>query len=928
LIGRESELAAVASFLAGARAGARGLLVHGEAGMGKTTIWQAALEASAARGYRVVVTRPTEAEARIPFAGLNDLFGDLVDAWGPELPPPQQAALNVALMRAEVGGEPMQPLALSLAVLELLRSAASHQPMALAVDDVQWLDESSAGVLRFAVRRLEDEPVILVATERTSAGSLEPAIVADLPADHVVRVPVRALSVDDVDRLLDESLGLKLAPTMLRRVHRLAGGSPFYSLEIGRALQARGVDTATGEPPMPESLSGLLPTRLASLPADASEVIVHVAGLSHPTQALIETAMGPARARAGLAEARAADVLTPDDDPLRFTHPLLASEVYGALDHATRRDLHRRLASIIHEPDERARHLALASDGPDPEVADALDVAANHASGRGAPDAAAELAVLAASLTARSEPDWARRMAEAGRYRLMAGDFARARELLERALEGPEAPVGPGRAELLLGLAEVRQLADDFAASDQLTREALTHAGEDAAVTISIKLRLAGISYITGREWRAGAQHAFEARGLAEKVGDHRLLAATLGPYLTWRYATGQGFDRDLAGQAVELEAWTARFRTLDLPEYDIATIELWEGETGSSLARLGRLVDRAERDGDYSSLPYLLGNLALGDMLDGRRDVARARVERAVRLSFVTDQRTAQVHTLMYQARLEARLGDADRAHDAGHRAFDLMEATSWRAGEWWLRADLALLELSRDDAATALGLVNAALEPPDRDESPRRRWAQAVAVEALVALGRLEDARRALDDFEEYAREHGSPKLIGEGRRARARLLAAGGDIEGADAAVAEAEAIHRRIEDPWELARTLLVSGEVHRRARRRARARAALREALETFAFLGAVLWAEQAREQLARIGASGRVDGGLTPTQRRVAELVVQGLTNRLVADRLAMSAHTVEAHLSAIYRELGISSRGELAAALSVKGAPTRDTTD
>jgi DNA-binding CsgD family transcriptional regulator len=925
MIGRETELAAVASFLEGAGPGTHGLLVHGEAGMGKTTIWQAALEAAAARGYRVVITRPTEAEARIPFAGLNDLFGDLVDTWGPDLPPPQQAALNVALMRAEVEGEPMQPLALSLAVLELMRSASSHQPLALAVDDVQWLDESSAGVLRFALRRLEGESVILVATERTSAGSVEPALVADLPADHVVRVPVRALSVDDVDRVLDESLGLELAPTLLRRVHRLAGGSPFYSLEIGRALQARGVDTATGEPPMPESLSALLPARLASLPADASEVIVHVAGLSHPTQALIEAAMGLEPARAGLAAARAAEVLTPDDDPVRFTHPLLASEVYGALDDAARRDLHRRLASIIVEPDERARHLALASDSPDPDVADALDVAANHASGRGAPDAAAELSVLAASLTARSEPGWARRMAAAGRYRLMAGDFGRARELLEGALEGPEAPVGPGRAELLVGLAEVRQLADDFATSDQLTREALTHAGDDAALTISIKLRLAGISYITGRAWTAGAQHAFEARDLAEKVGDHRLLAATLGPCLTWRYATGQGFDRDLAGQAVELEPWTARFRTLDLPEYDIANIELWEGETDSSLARLGRLVDRAERDGDYSSLPYLLGNMVLGDVMGGRRDVARAHIERAVRLSYVTDQRTAQVHTLMCEARFEARLGDADRAHDAGRRAFELMEATSWRVGEWWLRADLALLELSRGDAASALELVAGALEPSADDEPPRRRWAQAVAAEALVALGRLDDARRTLDGLEEYAREHGSPRLIGEALRARARLLAAAGDLDGADAAVAEAEAIHRRIEDPWELARTLLVAGEVHRRARRRARARAALREAIETFAFLGAGLWAEQAREQLARIGGAGHLDGGLTPTQRRVAELVAQGLTNRQVADRLAMSAHTVEAHLSATYRALGISSRGELGAALSVD-APTRDT--
>src|SRR5688500_15611890 len=118
MIGREGELRLVESFLRAAGPGTHALLVQGAAGIGKTTIWQAALDAAAGRGYHVTVTRPTEAEARIPFAGLNDLFGSLVDAWGQELPPPQRTALDVALMRATAQGEPMQPLALSLAVLE------------------------------------------------------------------------------------------------------------------------------------------------------------------------------------------------------------------------------------------------------------------------------------------------------------------------------------------------------------------------------------------------------------------------------------------------------------------------------------------------------------------------------------------------------------------------------------------------------------------------------------------------------------------------------------------------------------------------------------------------------------------------------------------------------------------------------------------
>lgn len=187
--------------------------------------------------------------------------------------------------------------------------------------------------------------------------------------------------------------------------------------------------------------------------------------------------------------------------------------------------------------------------------------------------------------------------------------------------------------------------------------------------------------------------------------------------------------------------------------------------------------------------------------------------------------------------------------------------------------------------------------------------------------ALGRPDDARPALEALEARARAQRSPRLRAEASRAWARVLAATGDLDGAEAAIGKAEAIHRTLEDHWELGRTLLAAGEVHRRARRRAMTRTALREALEIFLFLGARLWAKRAREELGRIGAP-REEGGLTGTQRRVAELVADGLTNRQAADRLSMSAHTVEAHLSEVYRRLGIRSRSQLRSALDVSIDP------
>jgi DNA-binding CsgD family transcriptional regulator len=923
IIDRDRELGLVESFLADAGRGVRALVFRGEPGIGKTALWEAAVEAAAGRGYRVVTTRPTEAEARIPFAGLNDLLGELMDAELPDLPPPQQRALDVALQRADADGEPMPRLALSLAALELLRLASADKPLALAIDDVPWLDESSAGILMFALRRLEREPVIVLTTERVRSGSPAPGLLADIPTGSVHDVPVEGLPMEAIDRLFGDVFGLHLAPTMLRRVQRMSNGNPLHAMEIGRAFQELGDDGGVPLVPLPASLAGLLRQRLAALAPAAREAVTCAAALSHPTLSLLTVVMGAERAHAGLAGARAADVIAPGDEAIRFAHPLFATEVYAGLGDEDRRDLHRRLADVVTEPEELARHLALGATGPDAAVAAALDAAATHALGRGAPDAAAELSELAANLTPAADPVRARRMAAAGRHRLMAGDVVRARELLERTLAEPAAASGVARAEVLFRLAGVRQLMDDFAASAALGREALEHAGDDTALTVQIKLLLAGNSFITGQEWTSGSLHAAEAMALAEQLEQPRILAATIGACLTWCYATGNGYRRDLAQRATELEPWTDRLRTLDLPVYDVAVIELAEGETSAAYERLRGLLDRAERDGDYSSLPFLLANVSLGDFLDGRRDAALERIDRAARLAEATDQRVARVHTLSYEARLAARLGDADRALTAGRAAFELMATTGWRVGEWWMRADLALLKLGRGDAVAALELVGGALAPPGADEPPRKRSAQSVAVEALLALGRHDDARRVLDELDAHVLSvKGSPRLLADARRVRARLLAADGDVEGAGTAIGEAEAIHRRMDDRWELARTLLVAGEIHRRARRRAMARTALREAVETFTFLGARAWASVARDQLARIDAA-RADGGLTPTQLEVARLVASGLANRQVAHRLAMSGHTVEAHLSAIYRSLGIRSRTELAGALS--RLPVRD---
>lgn len=195
IVGREAELEQVRRFLTEAGSGFRALHLHGEAGIGKSTIWQRAIVEAADRGYRVVSTRPAEAEARLPFAGLNDLFGDLVDDVPLDLPAPQRLALDVALLRASGDGPSPEPLAISLAVLGLVRAASVGRPLLMAIDDVPWLDESSASVLEFVLRRLGDEPIGLILAERrsspiTTAARRAPVVPAERMTEDTGRAPV------------------------------------------------------------------------------------------------------------------------------------------------------------------------------------------------------------------------------------------------------------------------------------------------------------------------------------------------------------------------------------------------------------------------------------------------------------------------------------------------------------------------------------------------------------------------------------------------------------------------------------------------------------------------------------------------------------------------------------------------------------------
>jgi DNA-binding NarL/FixJ family response regulator len=498
--------------------------------------------------------------------------------------------------------------------------------------------------------------------------------------------------------------------------------------------------------------------------------------------------------------------------------------------------------------------------------------------------------------------------------------------LLESALK--RAPRGDARADILFRLGFLQQLMGDWPAAEELAAQALEEIEDDVRLTIDIKLLLGGVSHITGRNWDAGARHVADAMRLAEELGDPRVLAGTIGHFATWQYETGHGYSPELERRARELEPWTAHLRTMDHPDFDFSFIKAQEGDRLGADALQERLLERAEHNGDYSSITFLLADRVGSDLAAGRPDVAADRLDHAERLARTTGQRTALAHVLTWRTGLLARLGRAEDAWRIGRETLQLIAETGFAGGEPAVRIELAMLELSRRNPAAAHEILQPSVPPADHSDPRPWGWQAPTDVEALVGMGRLEEARLILDGINQDRRTGWFATTMVDAQRAAALLSAAEGDLSNATRLAEAAYATYVARDDRWEQARTQLIAGEIHRRARRRAKARSALADAIAIFDSLGAAAWATQAREQLERIGA-GREDarGGLTPTQQEVAKLVVGGLTNRQVADRLFMSVHTVEAHLSAIYRTLDIRSRGELGPAMERPAAQSiRDT--
>jgi DNA-binding CsgD family transcriptional regulator/tetratricopeptide (TPR) repeat protein len=929
-VGRDAEIARISAFLSAASGAPAALVITGDAGIGKTVVWRHVLQA-AGRSARVLSCQPAPAERPLAFSALNDLFGDVAAEVLAALPEPRRHAVETALLRGPPQAVPSaspslagravpEPHVLARGILDALRILSDSAPLTVAVDDAYWLDRPSARVLEFCVRRLRNEPVCMLLTVRT--GDVVPlGLDRALPTDRLGRMQLGPLSLGAVGEIVRARLGMVLPRYALTRLYDTCGGNPFYALELARMLLDRPQASLTREPlPLPRSLDDLVRRRLRRLAPDVWRVGRLVAASSDPRERLIRAACDDEGSWAAIDRAIDEGIIERDSDVLRLTHPLFQSVLYTQMPLAEREQVHRRLAAVAEDIEDRAWHLALAAGGPCEEIARILDEAAGHAASRSAPDEAAALAEQAARLTPASGPDAGReRMVRAADYHFRAGNVARSRELIQSALAA--CPPGPPRASVLVRLATIHYHLSGWPLAELTFQQAVAEAPDDVALCAHAEQELAFSRAVAG-DLPAAVHWAKASLRSAEQAADPHLMAHSLARVAAFEFLQGNGARFDLLDRAEALGAAAGEEPIGRLPLHDPPLVKglilKWCDRLDEARAVLaGQRRNRLDR-GDEASLPFLLYIFSELECWAGNWDTAEDYALEGCRVADESRQRTMRPATLYSLALIRAHRGDVAQARDLATEALALCEQTG---NVPVVSQVLSVLGFS----ALSLGDYQAAVSHLDR-------LAEAIAVfglgepgvvrfipdavDALAAVGQLDRARSLAQELEARGMSLGRPWALATGARCRAHLAAIDGDIQGARAACAQALVHHERLPMPFELGRTLLVTGMIERRAKHKTTARESLNRALGIFECLGAPLWADKARRELPKIAT--RTSGErLTETERRVAALVAQGQTNREVAATLFITENTVQTHVRHIFQKLGLRSRTELAARLS-----------
>ncbi|MFQ6143450.1 helix-turn-helix transcriptional regulator [Streptomyces seoulensis] len=939
VIGQEEPSAAAREQLA--RGGS--VLLHGPAGIGKSTVLRALAAEYAPTARTVLRCSATESESHLPFLALADLLGLVLEEISGALPPAQRTALESALTGRGESTLQRDGLALRLAVLSALRALAAQGPVLLVADDLQWLDPASAELLGFAARRLGGTPVQMLCAVRTEDEEYDRHLRASPPDTLSVRLG--PLTRDQVSTLLDHRGYTGLPRSTVREIHRTSGGNPLFALELGRALAETPASPRPGEPlPVPTSLRALVLSRLEMLSDEARRTLLVASAGARPTPALLHAA-GRENAEAECAQAAELGLLAtePEGPAVRFAHPLISAALYAEAPAQERRAAHTALSTAASDPIERARHLALASTGTDPEVAARLAEAAALARDRGAPSVAASLGLLAARHTpADGEPGPDERRLQAAEDAITAGEADLARDIAREVLTRAAVPAERVRAWMVVIEAAGQALGD----VDAVFPQALADAGDDPRLLALVHYMLAWRALIVAGDFAEARQEAAHAAELAARAGDRRTELMSLAHQASTETLMGHPdaaatTQRALAEPQDDYVAChhngvgSARFRWL-----------LMNGRLAEARATITALLREVRRRGMVESEVHFLRSHAETELLAGHCGRALDLARESLRLA--RDTGIGEGASAMLASLAEASGGDTGRGLALAREAVGHAEEDG---DLMYLSRALAALGHARFVAGDAQAAVDALRRVRELEaglgitDPARGRWHGDLA-EALVLVGEVAEAQQVVDTAREHALRLGRESVLAVLDRAEALVRAARGETDAALAQLTSAQDRLAKLGNSLEEARAAFALARLRTapgapgEAVGGAGAGAApgpmsYDEAVRLFRRCRAQPWlrmaeasarARPARPRAAPAAPEGSgavpdgaaaLDGravleGLAAMERQVASLVMEGATNREIAARLFVSVKTVEATLTRVYRKLGIRSRVDI----------------
>jgi DNA-binding CsgD family transcriptional regulator len=906
LLGRLTERAALGQLLEAARGGHSGaLVVHGEAGVGKTALLEDAIASAA--DMHVARVAGIESEMELAYAALQQLCAQMLDGLD-RLPDPQREALGV-VFGLRVGEAPDRFL-VGLAALSLLADAANKRPLLCVIDDAQWLDRASAQVLAFVARRLFAEQVALVVATREPGGEFR-----GLP-----ELAVGGLGDGDARELLASVISQPLDERVKERFIAEAGGNPLALLELSQGLTPAALAGALGVTAAPGLLHRLgdsFRQRLEGLPETTQRLLLVAAAEPTGDPVLVWRAAGRLGIEMEAAAPAEAEGLLTIGVRVTFRHPLVRSATYRAASPEERRAAHRALADATDpraDPDRRAWHRAQAAAGPDEEVAAELEHSAGRAQARGGFAAAAAFLERSAALT----PGPARRADRAlaaAQATSQTGAFGAALGLLAAAQAGPLDELQRAQAALLHG---------QIAFGSFRGRDAETLLLTAARLFEPLDARLARETYLDALSAALFAGRLPPASGLRDAAETARAAPPpprpARAPDLLLDGLASLTTDGYPAGVPV-LKAAVSAFRGDEVSREEglrwlwqacYAAELIWDYDSWDVLS--DRHVKLAIQAGALIAMPIALNMRALLDLLAGEFAAAASLITQLAAVTEATGTSIAPYASLVLAA-LQGRETEAALLIEAGLKDAERRAVAHWHTFAQWATAVL-YNSLGRYEEALA------AAEQASQDSRalPPANWAVVELIEAATRSGAPERAAPALDRLSEMTRASGTDWALGIEARARALVS----DGEAADRRYREAIDYLGRTHLRVELGRAQLVYGEWLRRQRRIREAREQLHRAYTLFTGVGMEAFAERARAELRATGAqvlklpTGTPDL-LTAQEALIARLASQGASNPQIAAQLFISPATVAYHLGKVFAKLGLSSRSQLARALPVR---------